>query len=407
LRLRVQRFTREAFSPRSAARRSNIAAISAADGMATTWDANSNGEVNALVLSGQLIYASGHFDKIGGQTRVAIAALSATDGSPTSWNADVLAPANVLSMALSGSTLYVGGDFQQVHGVPRRNIAGISTADGTPTSFDPEANDPTTGGGVYALAVSGSTVYAAGFFTSIGGQTRNLIAGLKASDGTATSFDPNGAPGFGAFALAVASDGTLYAGGSFDTFDLAYQQGFAQFSPILKLVSAVSRKTHGILGTFDVDLPQTGAPGIECRSGGTNGDYKLVFTFANPLATVGGASVTSGTGSVSGRGVDSNDAHNYIVNLAGVTNAQVITVSLTNVTDSAGNSGSAVAASMSVLIGDTNADRFVDSADISQTKSQSGKAVTGTTFREDLNVDGFIDSADISLAKSKSGTAFP
>src|ERR1700730_15044120 len=52
-------------------------------------------------------------------------------------------------------------------------------------------------GGVHALAAYGSTVYAAGFFTSIGGQTRNLIAGLKASDGTATSFDPNAAPGFG------------------------------------------------------------------------------------------------------------------------------------------------------------------------------------------------------------------
>ena len=211
--------------------RNNIAALNATDGTATTWDANSNGEVNSLVPSGQLVYASGHFDTIGGQTRVAIAALSAIDGSATNWNANVLAPANVLAMALSGSTLYVGGDFTQIHGVPRRNIAGINTGDGTPTSFDPQANDPTTGGGVFAVAVSGSTVYAAGFFSSIGGQTRNLIAGLKASDGTATSFDPNGAPGFGAFALAVASDGTLYAGGSFDTFDLAYQQGFAQFSP--------------------------------------------------------------------------------------------------------------------------------------------------------------------------------
>jgi hypothetical protein len=78
--------------------------------------------------------------------------------------------------------------------------------------------------------VYGSTVYAAGFFSMIGGKTRNLVAELNASDGSATSFDPNGAPGFGAFALAVALDGTLYVGGSFDTFDLAYQQGFAQFS---------------------------------------------------------------------------------------------------------------------------------------------------------------------------------
>ena len=59
------------------------------------------------------------------------------------------------------------------------------------------------------------------------------------------------------------------------------------------------------------------------------------------------------------------------------------------------------------LIGDTNADGFVDSADIAQTKSQSGNAVTAVNFREDLNVDGFIDSADIAFVKSKSGTALP
>jgi hypothetical protein len=211
--------------------RSNIAAISAADGTATaTWDANSDGEVNALVVSGSLVYAGGHFSTIGSKTRNSIAALNAADGSATSWNPDAGAPSNVLALAVSGSTVYAGGDFTMIHGIPRRNIAGINAGDGTPTSFDPEANDPTTGGGVFAVAVYGSTVYAAGFFSVIGGQTRNLVAGLNAGDGKANSFDPNGAPGFGAFALAVASDGTLYVGGSFDTFDLAYAQGFAQFS---------------------------------------------------------------------------------------------------------------------------------------------------------------------------------
>ena len=62
---------------------------------------------------------------------------------------------------------------------------------------------------------------------------------------------------------------------------------------------------------------------------------------------------------------------------------------------------------MGVLVGDTNADRFVDSADIGQTKSQSGHAVANSNFREDVNVDGFIDSADIGFVKSKSGTALP
>jgi hypothetical protein len=216
--------------------RNNLAALSAADGTATMWNPNPNSEVAVLTVSesaGPIVYVGGFFTTIGGQTRNKIAALNAADGTATSWDPDPTASANVLSLAIAGSTIYAGGNFASMHGVPRKNVAGINVSEGTPTSFDPQASDPSTGGGVHAFAVSGSTVYAAGFFTSIGGQTRNLIAGLKASDGTATSFDPNGAPGFGAFALAVASDGTLYAGGSFDTFDLAYQQGFAQFSPIL------------------------------------------------------------------------------------------------------------------------------------------------------------------------------
>ncbi len=168
----------------------------------------------------------------------------------------------------------------------------------------------------------------------------------------------------------------------------------------------VSRKTHGGAGAFDVDLPLTGPRGIECRTGGLNGNYKLIFSFANTLTSVAGASVTSGTGTVSSSTIG-NNAHYYIVNLTGVTNAQVITVSLTGLTDSAGNSSSIVSESMGVLVGDTTANGAVNSSDVSQTKAQSGSAVTSSNFREDVNLNGLVNSSDISLVKSKSGTALP
>jgi hypothetical protein len=174
-------------------------------------------------------------------------------------------------------------------------------------------------------------------------------------------------------------------------------------------LGAVSRKTHGNnAGTFDVALPLTGNPGfpgIECRTGGASGNHTIVFTFANPLTSVAGVSVT-GTGSVSSSAIGA-EPHEYIVNLTGVTNAQRLTVTLTGIADTAGNSTAALAATVGVLAGDTNADHFVDSADIGQTKSESGHAVTGSNFREDLNLDGFLDSADIALVKSKSGGALP
>ena len=176
-----------------------------------------------------------------------------------------------------------------------------------------------------------------------------------------------------------------------------------QTVPVL-LNSVVSRKVHGSAGTFDVDVTNGG---IECRSGGANGNYMLVFTFANPLASVGGATVTSGTGSIVTANIDGADNRNFVVNLSGITNAQTVTISLSNVEDTAGNLSATVSIPMSILVGDTNADRFTDAIDVSQTKSQSGKAVTNANFREDANVDGFIDAIDVSLIKSKSGTALP
>ena len=93
--------------------------------------------------------------------------------------------------------------------------------------------------------------------------------------------------------------------------------------------SAVSRKGHGSAGTFDIDLPLTGAPGIECRTGSTNGDHQIVINFAKPIR-LNTAAVTSGTGSVSGLLVSGSTV---TVNLTGVGNAQKITVTLFSVTD--------------------------------------------------------------------------
>jgi NACalpha-BTF3-like transcription factor len=75
--------------------------------------------------------------------------------------------------------------------------------------------------------------------------------------------------------------------------------------------------------------------------------------------------------------------------------------------DEAGNYSNSIQSVMRVLVGDTNEDTFVNSADISEVKSQSGQAVTTSNFQEDLNADGFINSADISLVKSQSGAPRP
>jgi hypothetical protein len=168
----------------------------------------------------------------------------------------------------------------------------------------------------------------------------------------------------------------------------------------------VSRLTHGGIGPFDVNLPVSGTRGIECRSGGPNGNYHMVFTFVNNLVSVDSAGITNGGPTTVTSSAIGPNPNQYTVNLTGVPNAQNLQVSLINAKDTTGAIGN-VTGTMGVLIGDTNADGFTDAIDVSQTKSQSGQAVTNSNFREDVNVDAFIDAVDVSLVKSKSGTALP
>jgi hypothetical protein len=162
----------------------------------------------------------------------------------------------------------------------------------------------------------------------------------------------------------------------------------------------ISRKTHGSGGTYDVDLPLTGERGIECRSGGANGEHDIVVTWAAPTTF---ASVTTACGTVS---ASSNSGNDTTIHLTGVANAQCCAITFANANDGAGAIGD-VTVPICFLAGDTTGDGNVNSADIAQTKSQSGQPMSSSNFRQDLTVDGNINSADISFSKSKSGTALP
>ena len=168
----------------------------------------------------------------------------------------------------------------------------------------------------------------------------------------------------------------------------------------------VSRKDHGEAGTFDIPLPLSGTTrGVESRSGGANGDHTVVFKFGAALTAVGNAVVTGG-GTVSSHGYDQT-SQEYTVNLTGVPNERDITVTLTGVSDTCGNTNVTIPVTMGVLLGDVNADRNVLSGDYSLTRRNSGAQVNNTTFRYDVNTDGQILSGDYSIVRQKSGTRLP
>jgi len=188
--------------------RYSIAALDAATGAATAWNPSTNGTVSAIAVSGSTVYVGGNFTSMGGQPRNNIAALSAATGGATTWNPN--ANSGVRAFAISGSTVYVGGDFTRIGGKARNYIAALDAATGAATSWNPNADSS-----VRALAISDSTAYVGGFFTIISEQLRNRIAALSTATGAATDWNPNqNDPSGGVFALGV-SGSTVYAGGAF------------------------------------------------------------------------------------------------------------------------------------------------------------------------------------------------
>jgi uncharacterized protein (TIGR02597 family) len=165
-------------------------------------------------------------------------------------------------------------------------------------------------------------------------------------------------------------------------------------------ISAVSRKSHnGVPGSpFDIPLPLTGTPGVECRN--TGGDYQVIFTFPTAVTfnnpnTANSASITSGAGIVASTSGSGTTA--VTVNLTGVTDVQRITLTLLGVND--GTNTNDVAVRMGVLIGDVNASRVVNTGDTNLCKAQALQTVTTANFRNDINASGVINTGDVNLIK--------
>ncbi|MBV8471758.1 MAG: hypothetical protein JOY60_18070 [Burkholderiaceae bacterium] len=399
------------FTTIGGATRNSVAAVDPTSGQALAWDAklsttHSALEVYAIVQDGSTIYVGGVFSSAAGQTRGGLVALDATTGAVSPWSAglsldaydDPLVAALTVNtgrvfvggqffvpgssalthtasfdkvsaaplpwldaqdqniaikqLGVAGSQVFVGGDFALLGGLARSRVAAIDLTSGQVTTWDPDSvntdGDSSTGV-VSQLLVSGSTVYAAGIITHIGGADRYAIAALDGTTGAALPWSPqivggvttmtsssttlfvggagltsvNGQTrgGLAAFDLVsgqltswapnvtgaeivrlLATDSAVYIGGAFATIDGQPRHGLAAFDP-----------SSGALLPWNPDVET-----MDPTSGFNISDMALssgTLYFVGDFSTVGGqsrigiAAVDSGTGAVDSFGATSAVIH--------------------------------------------------------------------------------------------------
>ena len=213
---RTARFWRAAVSRSIGGQtRNRIARLDATTGLADSFNPNAeHGVLSIAVQADGKILAGGVF------TTSADRRATASPGSipRPAWlirsNPNANDVVNSIAVQADGKIL-AGGSFQRSEQHRRTDaqsaFARLDPTTGLADSFDPNADDI-----VLSIAVQADgKILAGGFFTSIGGQTRNYIARLDATTGLADSFDPNA--NNPVHSIAVQADGKILAGGDFTT----------------------------------------------------------------------------------------------------------------------------------------------------------------------------------------------
>ncbi len=189
-----------------------------------------------------------------------------------------------------------------------------------------------------------------------------------------------------------------------DTHDAVFRKTVTVVNvpaPAPAVASAVSRKTHGGAGTFDVNVMAAGA--VESRSGGPT---TLVVTFNGAIEGVSGlpTDVSVSSGSVGGVVVGGST---LTISLSGAANAATLTVGFPGIRGAGGGAAATGSVCMTVLAGDVTGDRTVNVLDLVSVRNALNSTPAAGSFRNDVTADGGVNVLDLVAVRNVLNTSAP
>ncbi len=252
--------------------RASLAAMDAATGVLLDWAPSTDGQVWELMASGTEVYIGGQFANVGGQPRANLAAVDATTGALLAWSPNP--DSTVGKLAIHGSRLYVGGSFLSIDGQPRSRAASFDLPAWTLSEWNPIFAGPFSPS-VVDFAFDGSSVFAAGDFHQVGGNSRLRVVELDATTALPTSWRPT--PDGSVYCIHVMPDKVILGGDFF--------RSNSHFSHLAAVDKVVGDR---------INWPSSGASGI-------------VMDFADMGSTLYAGGLFSRIGSYQRRGIAAID----------------------------------------------------------------------------------------------------
>lgn len=239
-----------------------------ADGSLHPWNPSLTGSPRCAATAGGKLYIG---------LNASIVCFDIATGNPLPLN--IITNSEVNRMLVHGNTLFFAGPFTQVNGQSRTYIAAMDLVSESLLGFSVQVDNSILG-----MAAINNTLYLGGGFTNIGGQTRNRLAAVDAATGALQSWDPNS----NAFIRTMSTDGTfIYAGGDFTTIGATSKNRLCQLDAVTGLATAADYSIND--GTVVTVVNEGGLLYVGGSFSSAGGQERSGFSVLNPTTGLANA----------------------------------------------------------------------------------------------------------------------